>query len=111
MTKAHGVFKYVKVILCKVPKCFILGLLIFLLNKGKLYSYLSATEIFNRSPLIFRNLSIFADPSVQIVNDFPFKKIKSFFDLTLVLGAETSQLVVAIRGKVQSKPVLAANDG
>lgn len=31
--------------------------------------------------------------------------------LTLVLGAETSQLVVAIGGEVQSKPVLAADDG
>lgn len=31
--------------------------------------------------------------------------------LTLILGTETSQLVVAVGGKVQTKPVLAANDG
>lgn len=37
--------------------------------------------------------------------------IKSTLSLTLVLGAETSQLVVAIGGKVQSKPILAANNG
>lgn len=31
--------------------------------------------------------------------------------LTLVLGAETSQLVVAVGGEMQSEPVLAADDG
>ena len=39
------------------------------------------------------------------------QNMNSSLYLTLVLGTETSQLVVAIRGKVQSKPVLAANDG
>lgn len=29
----------------------------------------------------------------------------------MVLGAETSQLVIAIRGEMQSEPVLAADDG
>lgn len=36
---------------------------------------------------------------------------KLWATLTLVLGTETSQLVVAIGGEMQSEPVLAADDG
>lgn len=41
----------------------------------------------------------------------PYIDGKLYTILTLVLGAETSQLVVAIGGEMQSEPVLAADDG
>lgn len=87
--------------------------LLFLLNKWKLCSYFSTRETFSWLPFILGTQFIFADLSVQLLMIFlkKKKKIKNSCYLTLVLCTETSQLVVAIRGKVQSKPVLAANDG
>lgn len=73
----------------------------------KLFSSLHAPcKLVNLCQKLYSN--VIYQSNIYICSNVNYKSSEV---LTLVLGAETSQLVVAIGGKVQSKPVLAADDG